>query len=673
MNQDIAIENATERGLRYSLISGFRPHKEDYYWTTQNRCEIQVSGCTSDVLLTLKVSPFLYAGCTAQHLTISCADAVVLEEEKVQAKQTIVKCMIPVERLKQSNGKVILLLENAKSPADLGLSADIDVLGLFIQAISIVGLNVSITYIQEKITWGLEKQAQVCAMSKRLLANEDFAMKLKKVSIKRLLNLCNGLVERSDDFDKLLIQQIERDQDVSKHVKKWTDNLYRQYHALLAAVNYISNKELRNYSVSPKLEKYSSTRFDAKKISRVKKNNLALNVKEIRAGLSKINSYPPYMFISLTNICNLKCHMCYQSQIQFERFVISDDLLCKIIEYLPYNNYCSISGLGEPTLSPNYEYLASAAHHMNCYTHSISNGTLLDKKYEVLKNIKELAVSFDAAKKETFEILRSGGNFDKICANIKLIKETYPDIIISFSTTISRMNLNEISQIVELAHDLGVSIVNFNAIYNTKYLELEPEDYTVFKTQKRKAEKLGKKHGITVYMHINESHFKEEKESLPIPDLPLMIREAPKPKQARFELKKFEKCLFDTKDNAFPFDLEKDAKEDTDFLQMNWDELSIIQEHELTNYAGSDTEDELPFCLNPWNFLYVKEDGTVRLCCNSDRYMGDLKTDSIETIYNNENFQYARNSMLGKCEQYDECKTCKASVRKIGIHNFDKY
>ena len=42
------------------------------------------------------------------------------------------------------------------------------------------------------------------------------------------------------------------------------------------------------------------------------------------------------------------------------------------------------------------------------------------------------------------------------------------------------------------------------------------------------------------------------------------------------------------------------------------------------------------FCVYPWNSLYVQPDGSVRICCISRYTLGNIKTDNIEDILNNE-------------------------------------
>jgi len=75
-----------------------------------------------------------------------------------------------------------------------------------------------------------------------------------------------------------------------------------------------------------------------------------------------------------------------------------------------------------------------------------------------------LFISFDGAKKETFEIIRRGANFEKIIANIKLInrmKEKFsssnPEVC--FTTTLMRSNIEEFSLIIQLASQLKINAV----------------------------------------------------------------------------------------------------------------------------------------------------------------------------------------------------------------------
>jgi radical SAM protein with 4Fe4S-binding SPASM domain len=67
-------------------------------------------------------------------------------------------------------------------------------------------------------------------------------------------------------------------------------------------------------------------------------------------------------------------------------------------------------------------------------------------------------------------------------------------------------------------------------------------------------------------------------------------------------------------------------------------------------------------CPRPWEEIFVQSDGRVRLCMLSKDIMGDLNTQGVEEIWNNEMFQKVRGtintakamSTCAKCPQYKE-------------------
>jgi len=66
-------------------------------------------------------------------------------------------------------------------------------------------------------------------------------------------------------------------------------------------------------------------------------------------------------------------------------------------------------------------------------------------------------------------------------------------------------------------------------------------------------------------------------------------------------------------------------------------------------------------CLRPFRQMYVAQNGVVAQCCSDalNKYvMGDMNTQSLMEIWNGEEFNKVRNSLLGKSELNDLCKIC---------------
>lgn len=141
------------------------------------------------------------------------------------------------------------------------------------------------------------------------------------------------------------------------------------------------------------------------------------------------------LILDTTSYCNLKCKMCPQSIENFDRTkgIMDFELIRKIIDELveTKQNVGAILPFwnGEPLMYPNFDkvlkyaaekkVIGSGINSFNMHT----NAQLLDsEKSELILEtnlFSQILFSIDAYKKETYDKIRQGGNFDKIVENIK--------------------------------------------------------------------------------------------------------------------------------------------------------------------------------------------------------------------------------------------------------------
>jgi len=133
---------------------------------------------------------------------------------------------------------------------------------------------------------------------------------------------------------------------------------------------------------------------------------------------------PIRLWIELTNICNLNCAMCLNKSIPGnERGFMDFNLFKKIInegEGFIYDIY--LHHRGESLLHPDIFKMIKYAKTKNILTRLHTNATLLteERSYSLLASgLDFLSFSFDGYKKETYEKIRVGANFEKTLNNIK--------------------------------------------------------------------------------------------------------------------------------------------------------------------------------------------------------------------------------------------------------------
>ena len=75
------------------------------------------------------------------------------------------------------------------------------------------------------------------------------------------------------------------------------------------------------------------------------------------------------------------------------------------------------------------------------------------------------------------------------------------------------------------------------------------------------------------------------------------------------------------------------------------------------------------FCHDPWSYTYIRQDGTVQACCFTDKfYMGNLKEQSFEAIWNNKAYQTLRTS-VNSSNPPVVCRHCEQRWREVNSND----
>jgi len=171
--------------------------------------------------------------------------------------------------------------------------------------------------------------------------------------------------------------------------------------------------------------------------------------------------------LHLTQACNLRCIHCYFSSGTQLRNELPDTEFVNIIkEAGKIGIKCINMTGGEPFLRKKllFEIIREATYQGIEKVSVNTNGTLLTeedasllKKYNVA-----VAVSLDGATAETHDYIRGKRVFDKTVKATKLLQET--GVVTLITMTLMKANIKETEKIVQLAKELGVSSVVFNAV-----------------------------------------------------------------------------------------------------------------------------------------------------------------------------------------------------------------
>lgn len=135
------------------------------------------------------------------------------------------------------------------------------------------------------------------------------------------------------------------------------------------------------------------------------------------------NFFPSRLWIEPTSLCNLRCIMCLNKELNRRQHGYMDlDLYKKIIDECSGKIYdIYLHHRGESLLNPDLFEMIKYAKENRIYTRLHTNGTLLNKEMaeEVIESgLDFLSFSFDGYDKETYESIRIGGRFEMVLGNI---------------------------------------------------------------------------------------------------------------------------------------------------------------------------------------------------------------------------------------------------------------
>ena len=180
----------------------------------------------------------------------------------------------------------------------------------------------------------------------------------------------------------------------------------------------------------------------------------------------------------ITPSCNLKCLHCYNSDM-IERGLAhqqdsSLDNIEETIKKISDLGFTHIHLLGgEPLMYPLIYDVLHFASFFDISTSINTNGTLLTESVcqrLIKEKVSQIVISLDGAVEGDNDIIRGSGVFKQVTDNIKslsLIKNEFKaNLKIELAVVVTKVNLPRIHQIVILAKDLGIDIVNISELYH---------------------------------------------------------------------------------------------------------------------------------------------------------------------------------------------------------------
>ncbi|MCR5608441.1 MAG: radical SAM protein [Lachnospiraceae bacterium] len=192
---------------------------------------------------------------------------------------------------------------------------------------------------------------------------------------------------------------------------------------------------------------------------------------EYRRGLLS-NPRLTYLFVELTEQCNLNCLHCGSSCNQSKKQYIDTKLLLDAIRKLA--NDCNPKGVmvcltgGEPLLHPDFFLIVKEIVDLGFSWGMTTNGTLIDRDMAVkLKtyNLKSVTISIDGLK-ESHEWLRRVDNcFEASMEAVSFLNEA--GILVQITTVVHKKNISELDDMYKLMCGLNIAswrVINLEPI-----------------------------------------------------------------------------------------------------------------------------------------------------------------------------------------------------------------
>lgn len=199
--------------------------------------------------------------------------------------------------------------------------------------------------------------------------------------------------------------------------------------------------------------------------------------------------------LAIDDSCNLSCPSCRKSVIFHKRgngLRMRLKLADKVNEYLGDHDNVTvhIGSDGDPFASLVYRYFMKNAPDKDTLKFNLhTNGLLMKKMFgrldKILTRIDVLNISIDGATKKTYELLRRGGQFEKLLENLEFVKGYHKQFRIRFHMVVQKSNWHEMSKMLELADRFNAHEVIFNRItdwntYDNFNEQLAPEQDSCF-------------------------------------------------------------------------------------------------------------------------------------------------------------------------------------------------
>ncbi|MBI4689202.1 MAG: radical SAM protein [Nitrospirae bacterium] len=195
---------------------------------------------------------------------------------------------------------------------------------------------------------------------------------------------------------------------------------------------------------------------------------------------------PVFLSLFITNKCNLRCKYCFVIDDTVPKDILNAEYSKKEVfeivdEFYEMGTRMIFMLGGEPLVHKDIREIVNYIVNKGIYLHLITNGTLLEKKLDDIRNAHVVCVSLDGVGDKNDD-LRGQGVFNRVVGGIKAAVNA--GIPCRIHAVLTRKNLKDIRSLAGLARDLKISLTisppNFLGETNLPFLRITREEYKEF-------------------------------------------------------------------------------------------------------------------------------------------------------------------------------------------------
>lgn len=230
--------------------------------------------------------------------------------------------------------------------------------------------------------------------------------------------------------------------------------------------------------------------------------NRVRNLVEYRAGAETLSSRPQYVLVELTQGCNLACPMCRPQRLSVKGRTMPLDLFERIADTVfETARMVDLRGWGESLVLQHVEQCIARVARTGADIRFVTNLAMRAPPVDLLARHRcHVAVSIDTVDPQLYEVLRRGGQFERLRENLAALVNAYRrhgvglDRIV-VNTTVTAPGLAGLADVVSLAAEMNLPEVRLSGVTvgSESELSLDGRDAEVDAAQReaaRRAESL---------------------------------------------------------------------------------------------------------------------------------------------------------------------------------------